>query len=77
MFEQKILLFFSETLFESGSAITTSALSRLNPSVSIVLTSSTALLTSVAILITIDHISKLKSKIYFITRSKQCNYVTI
>ena len=44
----------------SGSAISTSTTSLKNPSIGIVLTSSTALLTSVAILITNEYKSKLK-----------------
>ena len=44
----------------SGSAISTSTMLLINPSIGIVLTSSTALLTSLAILITNDYISKLK-----------------
>ena len=44
----------------SGSAISTSTMSIKNPSVGIALTSSTALLTSLAILITNEYISKLK-----------------
>ena len=43
-----------------GSARTTFTLSLVNPSIGIILTSSTALLTSIAILITNDCISKLK-----------------
>ena len=45
---------------ESGSATSTSAMSFLNPSIGVVLTSSTAFLTSIAILITNEFISKLK-----------------
>ena len=44
----------------SGSAISTSTMSLINPSIGILLTSSTALLTSLAILITNEYISKLK-----------------
>ena len=51
----KRFLIFSEILIRSGSAKTTS----LNPSVAIV-TSSTALITSIATLITNEYISKLK-----------------
>ena len=43
----------------SGSAISTSTMSLINPSIGIVFTSSTALLTSLAILITNEYISKL------------------
>ena len=44
----------------SGSAISTSTMSLINPSIGILLTSSTVLLTSLAILITNEYISKLK-----------------
>ena len=44
----------------SSSAISTSTMSLISPSIVIVLTSSTALLTPLAILITNDYISKLK-----------------
>ena len=56
----KILLIISEILVGSGSAIGTSTMSLINPSIGIVLTSSTALLTTLAILITNEYISKLK-----------------
>ena len=52
--KKKVLLIISEILVGSGSAIGTSTMSLINPSIGIVLTSSTALLTSLAILITND-----------------------
>ena len=58
--KKKILLIVSEVLVGSGSAIGSSTMSLINPSIGIVLTSSTALLTSLAILITNEYISKLK-----------------
>ena len=58
--KKKVLLFITEILIGSGSAISTSTRSLINPSIGIVLTSSTALLTSIAILITNEYISKLK-----------------
>ena len=58
--KRKLLLIICEILVGSGSAIGTSTMSLINPSISIVLTSSTALLTSLAILITNEYISKLK-----------------
>ena len=54
------MLIITEILLRSGSAITNSTMSILKPSIGIVLTSSTALLTSIAILITNEYISKLK-----------------
>ena len=50
--KKKIVLIISEFLMGSGSAISTSTMSVINPSIGKVLTSSTALLTSLAILIT-------------------------
>ena len=58
--KKKILLIITEILVGSGSAIGTSIMLLINPSTGIVLTSSTALLTSLAILITNKYISKLK-----------------
>ena len=55
-------MIITEILVGSGSAIGTSTMSLLNPSIGIVLTSSTALLTSIGILITKEYISKLKIK---------------
>ena len=57
---KKVLLTITEVLIGSGSAITTSTLSILKPSIGVVLTSSAALLTSITILITNEYISKLK-----------------
>ena len=50
----------TKILIGSGSAISTSTMSLINPSIGIVLTSSSALLTSLAILITNEYISKIK-----------------
>ena len=47
-------------MIRSGSAIGSSAMSLINPGAGIIVSSSTALLTSFAILITNDYISKLK-----------------
>ena len=58
--KKKILLIITEILVGSGSAIGTSTMSLINPSIGIVLTSSTALLTSLALLITNEFISELK-----------------
>ena len=57
---KKILLIITEILVGGGSAIGTSTMALINPSVGIVISSSTALLTSIAILITNEYISKLK-----------------
>ena len=57
---KKILLIVTEILVGSGSAIGSSAMGLINPGASIIISSSTALLTSIAILITNEYISKLK-----------------
>ena len=58
--KKKIMLSITEILVGSGSAIGTSTMSLINPSIGVVLTSSSALLTSIAILITNEYISKMK-----------------
>ena len=58
--KKKILLIITESLIGSGSASGTFTMSLINPSIGMVLTSSTALLTIIAILITNEFISKLK-----------------
>ena len=58
--KKKILLIITENLIGSGSVVSTSTMSLINPSIGILLTSSTALLTSIAILVTNEYISKLK-----------------
>ena len=58
--EKKILLIITELLIGSGSANSTSTMSLINPSLGLLLTSSTALITSLAILITNEYISILK-----------------
>ena len=57
---KKVLLLITEILIGSGSAIGTSTMGLINPGVGIIISSSTALLTSIAILITNEYISKLK-----------------
>ena len=58
--KKKVLLIFTEILIGSGSVIGSSAMSLINPSIGIVLTSSTALLTSIAILVNNEYISESK-----------------
>ena len=58
--KKKILLIVTEILIGGGSAISTSTMSIINPSMGIIASSSTAFLTSIAILITNEYISKLK-----------------
>ena len=72
---KKVLLIISEILVGSGSAISTSVMTMINPSIGIVLTSSTDLLTSLAILITNEYISKLKLR--YIKLRDWINFITI
>ena len=58
--KKKILLIITEILVGSGSVVGTSAMSLINPGAGIVISSSASLLTSIAILITNEYISKLK-----------------
>ena len=58
--KKKIIIIVSEILVGFGSTIGTSTMSLINPGIGIVLTSSTAFLTSIAILITNEYLSKLK-----------------
>ena len=60
--KKKKLLIITEILIGSGSAITSSTFSLTNPSIGIPIASCSALLTSVAILITKEFISKLKTR---------------
>ena len=55
-----MLIIIIEILIGSGSAIGSSAMSLINPGAGIIISSRTALLTSIAILITNEYISKLK-----------------
>ena len=58
----KILLIITEILVGGGSAIGSSSMALINPGAGIIISSSTALLTSIAILITNEYISKLKKR---------------
>ena len=58
--KKKVLLNITEILIGSGSAISTSTMSLLKPSIGIMLNSSSTLLTTLANLITIAYINKLK-----------------
>ena len=60
--KKKILLIITEILIGSGSAISSSTLGLINPGAGNIISSSTALLTSFAILITNEYISKLKMR---------------
>ena len=69
------MLNITEILIGSGSAISTSTMFLIIPSIGIVLTSSTALLTSLAILITNDYVSKLKLR--YTNLRDWINFITI
>ena len=58
--KKKVLLIITEVLIGSGSAITSSTFSLINPSIGSPIASGSALLTSIAILITNEYSSKLK-----------------
>ena len=73
--KKKVLLIITEILIGSGSAISTSTMSLINPSIGIVLTSSSALLTSIAILITNEYISKVKLR--YTKLRDWINFITI
>ena len=60
MNEKKILLLITALLIGSGSAIGSSTMGLINPGAGIIISSGTALLTSIAILITKEYISELK-----------------
>ena len=60
MNKKKILLVVTEILVGCSSAIGSSKAGLINPDAGLIISSSTALLTSIAILITKEYISKLK-----------------
>ena len=60
--KKKILLIIAEVLAGAGNAVGSSSMALINPGAGIVISSSTALLTSIAILFTNEYISKLKMR---------------
>ena len=58
--KKKVLLIITEILVGSASAVGSSTMGLIIPGAGIIISSSTALLTSIAILITNEYISKLK-----------------
>ena len=58
--KKKVILIITEILVGAGSAVGSSSMALINPGAGIVISSSTALLTSIAILITNEYKSKLK-----------------
>ena len=73
--KKKVLLMITEFLIGGGSTKSSSTLSKLNPSVGIVISSSAALLSSIAILIVNEYISKLK--IRYTKLSDWINVITL
>ena len=60
--KKNLLLIITEILIRSGLAISTSTWGLISPGANFIISSSTALLTSIAILITNEYISKLKMR---------------
>ena len=59
MNKKKVFLIFTEISIGSASTVSSSTMSLMNPGVGIIISSSTALLTSIAILITNEYTSRL------------------
>ena len=70
--KKKVILIKTEILIGSRSTKSISTLGLINPGAGIIISSSTALLTSIAILITNEYISKLK-----IRYTKLCDWVSV
>ena len=73
--KKKVLLIITEILIGSGSVSANSTMTLLNPSIGVVLSSSSALLTSIIILITNEYISKLKLR--YTKLRDWINFITI
>ena len=73
--KKKVLSIITETLIGSGSPISTPTMSLINPSIGIMLTSSSPLLTSLAFLNTNEYISKLKLR--YTKLRVRINFITI
>ena len=73
--KKKVLLIITEILIGSASTNSSSTMGLINPGAGIIISSSTALLTSIAILITNEYISKLKIRY---TKLRDCiNVITL
>ena len=59
--KKKVLLIITEIIVGGASTVSSSTMGLINPGAGIIISSSTALLTSIAILITNEYISKLKT----------------
>ena len=73
--KKKVILIITEILVGSASAVGSSTMGLINPGAGIIISSSTALLTSIAILITNEYISKLK--IRYIKLGDWINVITL
>ena len=73
--KKKVLLIITETLVGCASTVGTSTMGLTNPGAGFIISSSTALLTSIAILITNENISKLK--ILYIKLRDWINVITL
>ena len=72
---RKILLIITEILVGAGSAVGSSSMALINPGAGIIFSSSTAFLTSIAILIANEYILKLKIRY---TKLRDCiNVITL
>ena len=60
LIKKKVIWIITEVLIGSGSAIGSSTMGLINPGLGIVISSNTALLTSIAIFLTNEYISKIK-----------------
>ena len=75
MNKKKVLLIITEILVGTSSSIGSSTMGLINPGAGIIISSSTALLNSIAILITNEYISKLKIRY---TKLRDCiNVITL
>ena len=73
--KKKVLLIITEILIGSASTVGSSSMALINPGAGIVISSSTALLTSIAVLITNEYLSKLKIRY---TKLRDCiNVITL
>ena len=75
--KKKVLLLITESLLGSASSNGSSTMVLMNPVAGINISSSKAPLTSIAVLITNEYISKLKIRYTNLGDWKKCNYVVI
>ena len=75
MNKKKVLLIITEILVGSASALGSSTMGLINPGAGIIISSSTALLTSIAILLSNEYISKLKLR--FTKLRDWINFITL